>query len=146
MSPIIATTEVDRPADEVFAYATDPTHFQDWQLGLVEGHLDQPGPPRVGAKCVTTRRIGGANRVTTAELTQVDPPRKWSIRGLDGPIRANVDVTVDPVTDTSSRLSIAVDFEGHGIGRMLVPLVVRRQAQKEMPVNVANLKREIERA
>jgi uncharacterized protein YndB with AHSA1/START domain len=145
MAPIIATADVDRPAAEVYAYATDPTHFQDWQLGLVEGHLDQPGPPQVGGKCITTRRIGGANRVTTAELTRIDPPQRWSIRGVDGPIRANVDVMVDPLTETTSRLTISVDFVGHGIGRMLVPLVVRRQAQKEMPVNVANLKREVER-
>jgi hypothetical protein len=37
-----------------------------------------------------------------------------------------VDVTVEPMTDARSRLTIAVDFEGHGIGKVLVPLVVRR--------------------
>jgi hypothetical protein len=43
-----------------------------------------------------------------------------------------------------SRLTIAVDFEGHGIGKILVPLLVRHQAQKEMPANLATLKRRIE--
>ena len=43
MAPIIATTEVDRPAAEVFAYATDPTRFHEWQQGVVDGHMDQPG-------------------------------------------------------------------------------------------------------
>jgi hypothetical protein len=47
-------------------------------------------------------------------------------------------------TETSSRLTITVDFEGHGIGKLLVRLLVRRQAQKEMPANVANLKRHLE--
>jgi len=51
---------------------------------------------------------------------------------------------VEPLTDGASRLTIAVDFEGHGIGKMLVPLLVRRQAQKEMPANLATLKRRIE--
>jgi len=41
-------------------------------------------------------------------------------------------------------ITIAVDFEGHGIGRLLVPLVVRREAKREMPVNVATLKQRIE--
>ena len=40
MSPITVSTEVDLPAEEVFAYATDPSHFPDWQKGVVEGHLD----------------------------------------------------------------------------------------------------------
>ncbi len=51
---------------------------------------------------------------------------------------------MEPLTDSTSRLTIAVDFEGHGIGKILVPLLVRRQAQKEMPANLATLKRRIE--
>jgi uncharacterized protein YndB with AHSA1/START domain len=144
MSPIVATVDVDRPAAEVFAYATDPTRFPEWQAGIVDGHMDQAGTPRVGTKCVTTRRIGGAERPVTSELTHLDPPRRWGVRGLDGPIRATVDLTVAPLAESRSRLTIAVDFEGHGIGKLLVPLLVRRQAQKEMPTNVANLKRHLE--
>ena len=129
MAPIITTVDVDSSAAAVFAYATDPAHFPEWQAG---------------AKCVTTRRIGGAQRQVTSELTHVDPPRAWGVRGIDGAIRATVDLTVAPLAETRSRLTIAVDFEGHGIGKVLVPLFVRHQARKEMPVNVANLKRVLE--
>src|SRR6266700_3536027 len=71
-------------------------------------------------------------------------PRTWGVQGIDGPIRATVDVTVEPLTETSSRLTIAVDFDGHGIGKLLVPLIVRSQAQKEMPANIDALKRRVE--
>ena len=144
MAPTIASTVVDRPAAEVFAYATDPAYFREWQQDVIEGHLDPPGPAQVGTKCLTTRRIGGANRTVTSELTHIDAPRTWGVRGIDGPIRATVDLTVEPLTETSSRLTIAVDFDGHGIGTLLVPLIVRRQAQKEMPANVEALKRRVE--
>lgn len=144
MAPVIASTVVDRPAAEVFTYATDPTRFAEWQQGVIDGHLDQPGPPKVGTKCLTTRRIGGANRAVTSELTHIDAPRTWGVRGIDGPIRAIVDVAVEPLTETSSRLTIAVDFDGHGIGKLLVPLIVRRQAQKEMPANIESLKQHVE--
>jgi hypothetical protein len=90
------------------------------------------------------RRIGGASRTSTSEVTHIDVPRTWGVRGIDGPVRATVDVTVEPLTDTSSRLTIAVDFDGHGIGKLLVPLIVRRHAQKEMPANVEALKRRVE--
>ena len=53
-------------------------------------------------------------------------------------------VQVEPVTDSRSRLTISVDFTGHGIGKILVPLMVRREARKEMPDNMAALKRLIE--
>jgi hypothetical protein len=43
-----------------------------------------------------------------------------------------------------SRVTIELDFEGRGIGKLLVPLVVRRQARSEMPANCARLKRRLE--
>jgi uncharacterized protein YndB with AHSA1/START domain len=148
MPAVVASTEVERPAAEVFAYATDPTRFSEWQKGVVEGHLDGPadgtGIPAVGTRCLTTQRIGGANRPATSELVHIDPPRTWGVRGLDGPIRAAVDVVVQPVTDGRSRLTISVDFSGHGIGKVLVPLMVRPQARKEMPDNLAALKQRME--
>lgn len=66
------------------------------------------------------------------------------MRGIDGPIRAIVDVTLEPLDEARSRLTIAVNFEGRGIGKVLVPLMVRRQAAKEMPANLAALKARLE--
>jgi uncharacterized protein YndB with AHSA1/START domain len=39
MPAIVASTEVERPAAEVFAYATDPARFSEWQKGVVDGHM-----------------------------------------------------------------------------------------------------------
>jgi hypothetical protein len=144
MTAIVTTIEVDRPAAEVFAYATDPTRFQEWQAGVVDGHMESAQAPAVGDTCHMTRHIGGSDRSSTSLLTHIDPPRAWGVRGIDGPIRATVDVTVEPLTDARSRLAIAVDFAGHGIGKLLVPLVVRGQAGKEMPANLARLKARLE--
>ena len=148
MPPIVTSAEIERPAAQVFAYATDPARFSEWQQGVVDGHMDGPAngtqSPAVGAKCVTTRRIGRADRPSTAELVHIDPPKSWGVRGIDGPIRADVEVLVEPVTGSRARLTISVDFTGHGIGKILVPLVVRREARKEMPDNMAALKQRME--
>lgn len=53
-------------------------------------------------------------------------------------------MSVEPLTGQRCRLTISVDFEGHGIGKLLVPLVVRRSARKEMPANMAALKQRLE--
>lgn len=138
------STEVERPVAEVFAYATDPTKFHEWQQGVVGGSMEGKGAPALGDLCHTTRKIGGAERPATSELVRLDPPRAWSVHGVDGPIRAKVDVDVEPLSEDRSRLTIAVDFEGHSIGKLLVPLVVRRQAAKEMPANLQRLKERLE--
>jgi Polyketide cyclase / dehydrase and lipid transport len=91
-----------------------------------------------------TRRIGGAERTSVSEITQFAPPRTWAIRGIDGSIRADVEVTVEPLGDGSgSHVSISIDFRGYGVGRLIVPMVVR-QARQEVPQSCQNLKRRLE--
>jgi uncharacterized protein YndB with AHSA1/START domain len=145
MPPITTTIEVDRPAEEVFACVTNPSRFAEWQHGVLGGHLDRDGPLVVGDRCVTTRKIGGAERSVTSELTHIDPPNTWGVRAIEGPIRAIVDVTVSPVQDhRRSRVKIDLEFTGHGIGKLLVPLFVRPSARKEMPQNLTRLKQRLE--
>ncbi len=67
MPPIVASTDVNRPARGVFADATDPTCFHEWQKCVIGGHMDDPGSPGVGARCVTDRRVGFA--VGSASVT-----------------------------------------------------------------------------
>jgi uncharacterized protein YndB with AHSA1/START domain len=45
MAPIVTSTEIERPAAEVFAYATDPARFSEWQKGVVrrEARKEMPG-------------------------------------------------------------------------------------------------------
>jgi uncharacterized protein YndB with AHSA1/START domain len=144
MAPIVSSVEVARPAADAFAYVIDPSTMSEWQEGCVSGHMDG-APTGVGSKCTTVRRIGGREREVTTEITEYDPPRRWADRGTSGPIRAIVEVTVQPLADTSrSRVTIHLDFTGRGIGRLLVPLVVRRQAAGEMPRNMERLKQRLE--
>jgi hypothetical protein len=129
----------------VFSYVTDPSTFSEWQAGVLNGSMEGGKSPSVGSKCTTTRRIGGAERAVTSEVTKIDPPKSWAIHGVDGPIRAIVDVTVEPLIESArSRVTIELDFEGHGIGKLLVPLLVRRQARNEMPANCQRLKERLE--
>ena len=145
MAPIVSSTEISRPPQEVFAYVTDPSRMAEWQESLVSARAEGDGPPAVGSKAITTRRVGRSERTMTMQLTNFSPPTSWGARGIDGPIRAIVNGTVEPVDgEARSRVTIELDFEGHGLGKLLVPLVVRRQAQKEMPRNLRNLKERLE--
>jgi uncharacterized protein YndB with AHSA1/START domain len=144
MAPTVNSIEIARPAEEVFAYVTDPSTMPEWQEGVVSGHMDAP-TTSVGSTCTTIRKIGGREREVSTTITEYDPPRRWADRGIDGPIRAIVAVTVEPLGDgSSSRLTIELDFTGHGIGRLLVPLVVRRQAFAQLPASMGRVKQRLE--
>jgi hypothetical protein len=144
MAAIIASIEVTRSAQEAFAYVIDPSTMSEWQEGCLRGHMDG-APIHVGSQCKTVRKIGGREREVITEITEYDPPRRWADRGVSGPIRAIVAVTVESLADSSrSRVTIDLDFTGHGIGKLLVPLIVRRQAAGEMPDNMKRLKQRLE--
>ncbi|SRR6266508_3300136 len=144
MPPIMSTIEIARRPDEVFSYVTDPTRFTEWQDDVVRVRLAEGPPLGVGSRFTQARRIGGVERTMTTEITESSPPRSWAAHGVDGPIRPNVKIIIEPLNGgTRTRVTFALDFEGHGIGVPLVPLV-RRQAQKGAPVSYRNLKRRLE--
>jgi uncharacterized protein YndB with AHSA1/START domain len=95
MAPIICTVDIDTPPAEVFSYVTDPARFGEWQKDVVSGHV--VGEPSVGSTCSMTRKIGGTERTSTSEIVQYEPPEGWAIHGIDGPIRADVSVKVEPL-------------------------------------------------
>jgi uncharacterized protein YndB with AHSA1/START domain len=138
MAPLVTTIEIARPSAEVFAFVTDPLHFAEWQQDVVSVRM-------LGdSQFTTTRRIGGAERTMTQQITRNDPPRSWAAQGIDGPVRPHVTITVEPINDgTRSRVTFTLGFEGHGLGIPLAPLV-RQRAQKGAPTTYRNLKKLLE--
>jgi uncharacterized protein YndB with AHSA1/START domain len=146
MPPLVSSFEIARPPEEVYSYVTDPSRFPQWQDDVVRARMEGGRPPSVGTRFTTTRRIGRVEQTTTQEITQISPPKSWAARGVDGPFRPSADITVEPLGDgTRSRVTIALDFEGHGIGKLLPLDVIRRMAAKRAPKSYRNLKERLER-
>ncbi len=145
MAPIVHSVEIDKSPDEVFAYVTDPSHFTEWQAAVVSAHAEDSGPLQEGSRLVMTRRIGKREQTMTAEYTEHDSPKSYAFRVLDGPVRAVGKGSFEPLGEGDrTRFTFELDFEGHGIGKLLVPLVVRRQAEKELTQSHQDLKRTLE--
>ena len=79
----------------------------------------------VGSKCSTVRRIGGCERQVTTEIIEYDPPRRWADRGIDGPIRAWVAVTVEPLADGSRRTDGVAPGLGNPVSEVKTPVSAR---------------------
>ena len=145
MAPLVHSVEIDRGPEEVFAYVTDPSRFTEWQAEVVSAHAEDSGPLQEGSRIVMTRRMGGREQTMTTEYTEYDSPRSYAFRVLDGPVRALGKGKLEPLGDGDrTRFTMELDFEGHGIGKLLVPLVVRRQAAKELANTHEDLKRMLE--
>ncbi|HEY6749531.1 MAG TPA: SRPBCC family protein [Mycobacteriales bacterium] len=140
----MSTIDIARPPEEVFAYATDPTRFAEWQNDVIRVQVEDGQSPGVGCRFTTTRRVGGSERTMTQQITAIDAPRSWTARGIDGPIRPHATITVEPLDGGArSHVTFALAFDGHGLGVPLLPLV-RRQSQRHAPTSYRNLKKRLE--
>jgi uncharacterized protein YndB with AHSA1/START domain len=145
VAPITNSVEIARSPEDVFAYLTDISRFNEWQEAVVSARPLDDGPMKVGSKATMTRRVGKREQTFTTELTDWNPPRSYAFRGIDGPVRPIGKGTLEPVDDGQrTRFDFSIDFEGHGIGKLLVPLFVKRQARKEIVESHEALKKRLE--
>ena len=144
MAALTNTIEIDRPPEEVFGYASDPLRFPEWQADVLEVHFVDPEAKEVGSLFTTTRRTGPNERTMTQEITEVVVPHRFAVHGVDGLIRPHASMDVEPLdAGTRSRVTFALDFEGHGLGKALIP-AVRQLAVRAAPVSHRRLKARLE--
>lgn len=146
MKAIRESIEITRRPEDVFSYATDFAKFPEWQVGAVSVRPLGNSPAGTGgAQAAVIRKVGPAKFARTEVISRYHPPRTWTVQGVGGPLTANVHGTIEPVRDgTQSRVTIDMDFEGRGLGRVLIPSAARRAARKQLPQNLQNLKRVLE--
>jgi uncharacterized protein YndB with AHSA1/START domain len=145
MAPIVQSIEISRRPEDVFSFMTDPSRLPEWQESAVSVRREGDAPLAVGSRVVVTRRFGRRDLAMTSEVTELNPPSAYATRGVDGPVRGIGGGTVEPLDHGErSRVTIRLDFEGHGIGKLLIPLVVRPRVRREIPRNLQKLKERLE--
>jgi uncharacterized membrane protein len=145
MAPIVESIEINRRPEDVFAYMDDLGKHGEWQEQIVSVHVETEGPTRVGSRATDKRRLPGGTRDITYEITEHDPPRKSSFRGVNGPIRPVGTITVEPLDGGArSKLTLELDLKGKGLG-VLFALLARANARKEVPKSHRRLKEILER-
>ena len=143
MAPITNSVEINRSPEEVFRYLDDLSRHDEWQSQIEKIEVLTDPPTRVGSRAKETRRVPGMSREFTYELTEHDPPRKAAFRVINGPVRPFGAVTVEP-SGSGSRVTLTLDFAGHGLlGKLLAPLA-RRDAAKQVPKDQTLLKQRLE--
>ena len=144
MAAITDSVEIERSPEDVFAYLDDLERHGEWQEEIVSVRVEGEGPTKVGTQATERRRMGRREQDVTYEITEHDPPRSFAFRGTEGPIRPIGKGTVEPLDGgRRSRVTVELDFEAHGIGKLLRPLALM-QARKAVPKGQARLKERLE--
>ena len=145
MAPIVVSVEISRsPAGRLRLCHGSVAP------ALVGGERREGGQRRCAyARRHPSRRCtpsGSARNGVGRRGRRVSTTDALGVCGVDGPVRGDVTGTIEPLDrGTRSRVTLNLELKGHGIGKLLLQLVVQRQAKKEMPQNAQNLKATRER-
>lgn len=146
MAPITGTIDIARPPQDVFDYVADLTRQGEWQAAIEKIEVETDGPTRVGTQATQTRRVPGGSRTFPYEVTAHEPPSRTAFRVTGGPVRPEGSMTFTPLDNgTRTRVDFQIEFHGHGLGVLLMP-VVRRDARQDVPANLGALKQRLESA
>ena len=133
-----ATTLLDRPVQEVWAFVSDVETMAAW----VEGVSDVEPPAdglNVGARFSSSYSYRGKTFDVDYEVTAVDPPTRLDIRSTEGPFPFEGTLRLTPV-DGRTRVSNTIDAGSDGLATTLIftllgPImrrVMRRQLATEL--------------
>jgi len=143
MKVIEYSTDISRSPQEVFEYVTDTARLPEWQPSVDEAAAEPPAIRDVGMRGYEVRRVPGGRQRIRWEVTECEPGRRWSVDGIDGPVRAHVVISLTPADAGSTHVDYRIRFEGRGIG-WLIRLLASRGARTEVPESLALLKQRLE--
>ena len=135
-------TPIERPAGEVFAYATDPERLATWQTNTVSSTLEGPGPLGLGSRLREVHRgPGGKEFPSVVEVTEYEPDRVFALQVREGtPVHARM--TFEP-TERGTCLRFRAHGRLTGPMRLAEPLL-GRMLRRQFTEQCATLKRVLE--
>lgn len=135
-------THIERPASDVFAYATDPDKLATWQTNTVSAVPLDDGPLIVGNRLREVHRApGGKELESVVEVSEYERDRTFALRVVEG-TPVHLRMTFEP-TDAGT----LVRFGAHGrLGsamRLAEPLL-QRTLKRQFTRQCATLKQVLE--
>ena len=121
-----ATTVIDRPIEEVFAFLADGENDPKFSPRVLEIRKTTDGPPGVGTVYASTVKDGGMKTKREFKLTEFEAPTRirWAeqSKNLITANEGGYDLTPE---GAGTRVTIYNVLEGHGLGKLLEPLALR---------------------
>jgi carbon monoxide dehydrogenase subunit G len=139
------TTTINRPIDQVFAFLADGTNDTKFSPRVQGIEKRTDGPPGVGTVYSSTVKDAGMKTSREFKLTEFDQPTKirWNELSKNAITVPDGGYDLEPVGDGATRMTILNSFEGHGFGKVILPLALRG-AKKDADAFAGRIKAAVE--
>ena len=134
-----ASVVINRPVEEVFAFASNPENEPQWSTGILESKQTSAGAMGVGTTLQGVSHLLGRRIEWSSEVTEYERNRKIRYKAsLPPPLSLEQTLIFEPV-EGGTRVTIIAEGEAGGFFRLAEPIVVRMY-ERQMEASVANLK------
>ncbi|QXE37164.1 SRPBCC family protein [Streptomyces sp. GMY02] len=140
-----ATTEIDRPIEEVFAFLADGTNDPKFSPRVQAIQKTPDGPTAVGTVFRSTVKDAGMTTKREIRITELESPTKirWTETSKNLVTSADGGYDLESTGAGKTRVRIFNALEGHGIGKLLVGVALSA-ARKDAPAFAARIKKAAE--
>jgi uncharacterized protein YndB with AHSA1/START domain len=121
-----ATTVIDRPIEEVFAFLADGTNDPKFSPRVVEIAKTTDGSTGVGTVYASTVKDAGVKTKREFRITEFESPTRirWTEQSKN--LITVPEGGYDLATEGSgTRVTLFNTFEGHGLGKLIAPMALR---------------------
>jgi uncharacterized membrane protein len=134
MITVRAGTEVDAPADRVWAVLGDYRRDPDWRAGVATMDPTPPAPATPGQTTDERMRFAGRSYRNGGRVESVGPGRELRWRTTSG-VDADGSRAVDELPDGRCRVRVETHVRPQGLDRLFTPVLgplLRRQLRGDV--------------
>jgi uncharacterized protein YndB with AHSA1/START domain len=132
---VLTETIIDRPCDQVSAYAGNPDHAPRWYVNIKAVEWKTPPPLGVGSRVAFVAHFLGRRLAYTYEIVELVPGERLVMRTAEGPFPMETTYTWQPEGERSTRMTLRNRGEPSGFSRLAAPIMamaMRRANRKDL--------------